>query len=440
MTLTEDDLRRRLARLAEHSQTTPERSASTLRQHEARRRPTLMMSIAAVAAVALVATIVVVRGDNASNTVRVGGGASTQSVGWTALPPVPIRLRVDAASVWTGGEWLLWGGTSAGDQNFGDGAAYVPPTGRWQLLPAAPIAGTSGPTSAWTGSEWLVIGGTDASGDAVTTGASFDPATRSWRTLAPAPFAPGFDAPSVWTGHELIVLSGLDQTASHAESFDPTRNSWTVLPSPPGASTAPSPSVAWTGTEFAVLRSTLPSSTVTPVPSSPAGQEGSPPSTVVTTEPPVPDSGLFVAVYDPGDEQWSRLPDAALADGTIPTLEWTGTELLALDPGHRSFAYQLVGSLWQLRRLSSSEDLSGVTISGPPAWTGTRAIYWGGGKTGLIYDAGANAWTTFPAGNLPTRQDPLLAWTGSRLLAWGGLVNSTSASAATAAMCTGLSG
>lgn len=55
---------------------------------------------------------------------------------WAALPRSPLRARVDALTVWTGSEMLIWGGMDArfdwegtgspGDAYLSDGAALTP--------------------------------------------------------------------------------------------------------------------------------------------------------------------------------------------------------------------------------------------------------------------------------------------------------------------------
>jgi hypothetical protein len=387
-----------------------------------------LVPVAVLVAACLTALIVVGRLHVSPQTIRVGpvNGTAGSTV---ALPAAPIVSRVDAASVWTGQEWLIWGGITASNQFLDNGASYDPRTRRWRLLPVAPIPGRAGPASVWTGSQWLVVGGTDAAGHAMTSGAVYSPATRQWAATAPAPFAPGQSVPAVWTGHEMIVLSGLDATGTaHAESYDPARNTWRALTPPPGQPTAPYGSAVWTGTRLAVLLSTpsQPSIPPTAPTATTGGQTATPPPTAVPAPAGLPpDSGLFVALYDPGTGSWSRLPTATLANGRLPTLGWTGSQLVALDPGHRSFAYRFGSDNWKPLSSPSQRDLADFVISGPPTWTPSSAIYWSGGRTGLIYNTATDTWTTFPAGNLAPRQDPLLAWTGTELLAWGGLLNTT---------------
>src|SRR5436190_21409318 len=78
---------------------------------------------------------------------------------------------------------------------------------------AQPVAGTCAPSArseyvaVWTGKEFIVWGGTD--GHSLGNGARYDPASDSWRpmTMQGAPAA-RHSLPSLWTGSELIVWGG----------------------------------------------------------------------------------------------------------------------------------------------------------------------------------------------------------------------------------------
>src|SRR5205823_12399013 len=73
------------------------------------------------------------------------------------IHPAP-SARAGAASVWTGQQLFVWGGTATGSHVLADGALYDPARRIWQPLPAAPLAAGHGATTAWTGSELLICG------------------------------------------------------------------------------------------------------------------------------------------------------------------------------------------------------------------------------------------------------------------------------------------
>lgn len=89
----------------------------------------------------------------------------SQSNAWSALGTSGApTARFDAAAVWTGEEFAVFGG-SGQTGPLATGAAWNPTTGTWRALPSqAPSSARSAPLSVWTGSQWLVHGGLTASG------------------------------------------------------------------------------------------------------------------------------------------------------------------------------------------------------------------------------------------------------------------------------------
>jgi hypothetical protein len=129
---------------------------------------------------------------------------------WMVLAPPPIEERRDAASVWTGTEWIVWGGTN-GERDFADGAAYSPATGSWRILADSPLSPRR-VRAVWTGTEMLAVagssGGDPVSGDgsfAHDDGAAYDPERDTWRSLAAGPAHPGFVP--LWTGTHVLAFA-----------------------------------------------------------------------------------------------------------------------------------------------------------------------------------------------------------------------------------------
>ncbi len=58
----------------------------------------------------------------------------------------------------------------------------------------------------WTGTEFLVWGGVGQGFSA--DGAAFDPAAGTWRAIPPAPVVQAARYPSVWTGSQLLTWAG----------------------------------------------------------------------------------------------------------------------------------------------------------------------------------------------------------------------------------------
>ena len=173
---------------------------------------------------------------------------------WQALPAPPIEHRQDAASVWTGTEWIMWGGRNGGTE-LADGAAFTPGTATWRALAPSPLAARHS-RAVWTGNEMIVAAGAAAgaagsnSGTfAFADGAAYDPRTDTWRAIAPGPAHPGF-AP-VWTGR--VLLSFFKR---FEYSYDPTMDRWTQGPDNGQAGVTNFP--VWTGTQALLLGGTDP--------------------------------------------------------------------------------------------------------------------------------------------------------------------------------------
>jgi hypothetical protein len=154
---------------------------------------------------------------------------------WRVMSPAPIPGSYGASGIWTGSEFIVWGGHARGgvptggpdDENIAVGAAYNPTTDRWRTIAASPLGYREGHDAAWTGREMLVWGGNDRRDNPQpsATGAAYDPASDSWRPIPMAPVAGGM---AIWTGRELVVFGAAGDLAA----FDPQRNRWRSLPTP----------------------------------------------------------------------------------------------------------------------------------------------------------------------------------------------------------------
>lgn len=132
-----------------------------------------------------------------------------QPVSWEALPTSGApAARADHTAVWTGQQFLVWGGQGP-EGLLGDGGRYDPATGTWQ-----PLASTGAPAprrghnALWSGREMLILGGETTSG-ATSTASAYSPQADSWRELSPAGNPPArHRAAAVWTGTEALVFGG----------------------------------------------------------------------------------------------------------------------------------------------------------------------------------------------------------------------------------------
>lgn len=173
-----------------------------------------------------------------------GAAYDSETRRWRVLPPSPLGRRRDAASVWAGTTWFVWGGQRGeSDEPLLDGAEFDGT--RWTSLPPLP-AGIPAPRlligEAWTGDEMLVFGTSEATDMVV--GVAYHPKTRTWRNLATAPFQSSHYGSEMvtWTGDRLAAWSG-----TTLFEYFPGPDRWREAPTPPLTPRADT-SVTWSGT------------------------------------------------------------------------------------------------------------------------------------------------------------------------------------------------
>ncbi|HEX2047714.1 MAG TPA: hypothetical protein VHF27_08120 [Acidimicrobiales bacterium] len=426
------ELLHRLADYAEtRPRTVPDAPLVELSPRPRRRWPAAAAAAALLLVAALAGASLALRDDRRGRVTPGRAGGATDR-----LADPGIAGRSGAASVWTGEELLVWGGsTLAGSENewLGDGAALDPVANRWRPLPPAPIGPRSDPAAVWTGSEMVVWGGTAGGGGILADGAAFDPKTNRWRPIAPQPFGGSTRPAVVWTGTEMLVVSSVNGLSTSA--YDPRADRWRLLAPPPGALVMPFPQVVWTGSQAVLVLWPSGASGIGQGSSSgpmtvphPAG----PGSTMVPSAPPAtpppppvgspdgrrgPNANLFLAGYSPDSDQWTRLPDVELADGGVPRLVWTGREVLVVQMrGRPGAAFDPERQAWRPLEAPPPEE----AFADKAVWTGRFALLWAGGERGLAYDPEQDVWSTFDAGGLRARSDAEVVWADGLLLGWGG--------------------
>lgn len=426
MTVTDDELRRRLSALADHAAATPSRPVTdggdAFDQRRSGRRIGAAVTAVALIAASLVAVVVVHANDHQAarqvlTTPAPGAGL--------ILPPAPLAARTGMASAWTGTSWLLWGGDGDRSQVFADGAAYDPRARHWQPLAGAPLSARHDPASVWTGHQWLIVGGTTANGTFTKDGAAYDPAAGRWAPLPAAPIELGLAPTAVWTGTEMIINAGAD-VAIGAAAYNPTSRTWRTLSMPPGASAAGDPQAVWTGRQAVFMLDTTPTGPAAPKPCCPSptapGAQTPPyacPGAATTCPQPVPSaspvSSLQLAALDPATGRWT-VAGLKATGPSGPVLAWTGSEILEIEPQQKSFAWN--PTTGALRVIASPAQAAPPPALDRLAWTGTQAVAWTG-DTLWTYTAAVDRWTTTST-PLAARTGAALAWTGSEVLGWGG--------------------
>ena len=128
--------------------------------------------------------------------------------GFTRLPDPPFGGQ-GIVRVWGAGRLFLWGGQDGdGEPHRDDGAVFDVGRGAWEQITDGPLSARSDAAGVWTGTEFIVWGGRtgeDWPPHELGDGAAYDPVDDSWREIAPAPIDPNIPLVSVWTGSEMIV-------------------------------------------------------------------------------------------------------------------------------------------------------------------------------------------------------------------------------------------
>lgn len=192
----------------------------------------------------------------------------SQQVRNTTQPP--IAPRTGAATVWTGNELVIWGGSeqSGGIATFPAlGARYNPSTDTWRSIAHAPIDQRTPAAVAWDGTEMSVWGGRTADPRQLNDSAAYSPGTDTWRRLASllpqATFESTYPAqgpsPLLWVDvpDPSIPLYG---TTNRLYEYDGHRDAWNALAKSPLSGWSPA-SAATDETFLAIGESSSPGDT-----------------------------------------------------------------------------------------------------------------------------------------------------------------------------------
>jgi len=321
--------------------------------------------------------------------------------------------RISASSVWTGQEWIIWGGLAAGNLPVKTGARYRPDLDLWSTVTTldAPVE-RSGHSAVWTGQEMIVWGGVNR-GTYLNGGARYTTTPQGWVTVntAGAPSARTGHA-AAWTGRHMVIFGGRDNSGMQADGglYDPVGNGWSALPlngAPPGARMGAT--VIWTGNALIVWGGF-----------SSTGHWAS--GSVLP----------FDAQGVPG--VWTNLAAPSGFSGRMGHVSaWDGQRLIVW--GGRSSSGQILGdgALWDsvtgVWTLLETTGAPTPRFDAAGAWTGEELVVLGGSTssasagitaTGAAWRPGTG-WRPLPVPVAGTaRSAALSTWTGSSLLVFGG--------------------
>ncbi|MGH9036778.1 MAG: hypothetical protein ACRD0O_13525, partial [Acidimicrobiia bacterium] len=272
----------------------------------------------------------------------------------------------------------------------------------------------------WTGTEMLVWGGnpgvpTAFGNNEFVDGAAYDPATDKWRPMSEFPLSARFSARAVWTGELLVVWGGAragdgedPPPLADGAAYDPERDRWTVLPDSPLAGRMSPLAAAVDGDALISW-----------------GFNGE------------PGQSLDGARFDSEGKTW--VPVAPVpATRSAWCFDLAGC--VGIDVGARvvfageGLVYDPTADRWAVVAESPFADpfLDGKAL----AWTGNRAVLWGGGRyageldgppsevphdpAGMAYDPVGDRWSPLPPAPIASRARTRGVWTGAEFVVWGG--------------------
>ncbi len=328
--MTEPQLRRLLARAADVPGP-PDPWPDIRRRGRRLRRVRLavaVMGTAAVAAVGISVATLVTPGRSVPATAPTSPRPDMHSLThgtWRSVPTPPSAAIQDAATVWTGQELVVWGGTGPTAYlppgGLRAGYAYQPATGRWQTLPPAPVSGNGTPEGVWTGTD-VVVAAPHADGQLQL--AAYRPATGTWRRL-PTPPVAGYSASGyqlTWTGRQLLLYGYPPETPAQARSpaqpqpvlaaLTADGSRWRTLAAPPSRPQHTQDqgfTAVWSGSRLLVFSQRM------QVHQMPGGFSLTPGGSTVTS-------------YDPSTNTWTTEPTTGPAPWLNGTAFWTGRAAL----------------------------------------------------------------------------------------------------------------
>lgn len=316
--------------------------------------------------------------------------ADTLTPGATeVLPQSPLQGRTDPMAVWTGTQMIIWGGSvpkpTTGETPFADGATYDPITRQWTMLPDAPFAARSNAATVWTGTEMIIWGGSE-NGTSLTDGAAYNPATNTWRTIPSVDLVATIRPTTIWTGTEMIVLEGFNGTPRGA-ALNPTTNTWRTTATPPGRGATPYPQAVWTGTEVVVTLTAGTDDSPVIATYNPAQDRWDTIATDMASgqRPFLLWTGTHVLAFamsdtsggswNPATRTWTTVarPDDVSVLGAQPI--WTGTTALFWNGGSTITTYQPANDTWTT---VPGGQLPETRLNGAQVWADGILLTWGG--------------------------------------------------------------
>lgn len=330
---------------------------------------------------------------------------------WSAITATNApAVRGSATVVWTGTEFIVWGGTYFNSSTmvttyYNDGGRYNPLTGNW-----ASISTTNAPSARayhsaiWTGTEMIVWGGYGGGGS-LGDGAAYNPVSNSWTTLPTlnAPQARS-DHKAVWTGSKMIIWGGVDFSTylNSGAVYNPVAGTWTPVSTTGAPSGRSWFSNVWTGTEMIVW----------------GGQWFNGTSNV-----PFNDG----ARYNPTTDTWTTVSASPLTARSAAATAWNGSKMFVWGGWDTNSTAYTDGALYD----PVADTWTVLPTTGAPTHGDSDALAFDAGAGNILlsmpysdayYNAATNSWTYLGSTGKPTagRVYTSRALGHSRLFMWGG--------------------
>ena len=336
-------------------------------------------------------------------------------------------LRCGATAVWTGSQFLVWGGVTLvytndwfwGGSNYfpfnaNTGGRYSPSGNSWSAMSSAGApTPRSQHTALWTGSRMTVWGGSDDNG-AAKTGGRYDPTANTWLSTTTGALAARYTHTAIWTGTQMIVWGGEDQSLYPAlpwldggGRYNITNDTWTAAAATPSSGdpgARQKATAVWTGSEMIIW-----------------GGES---------------AGFYLhsgGRFNPALNTWTAPSLVCPPSGRINhTALWSGSAMLIWGgydqaPTATGASYDPASDSWMpLSKTNAPSARSRHTA----VWTGSDMVVWGGIGSGLIpayattggrYNPATDSWRATSTNTPPAgRSDHTAVWTGSEMIVWGG--------------------
>lgn len=335
-----------------------------------------------------------------------------------ALGTIMVSPRYNYAAVWTGTEYLIWGGQDASGP-LNSGGRYNPTTDVWtpMSLSNAPSPQVS-PAAVWTGTNMVVWGN-----NGPVRGGRYNPTTDSWLPLSEtnAPSTRS-DSSVVWTGTYMIIWGGFFSAyLNNGARYDPVNNVWSAVQATGAPSARGQHSAVWTGTEMIIW----------------GGHESHGCGFLCVTS-----TNFFDgARYNPTSDSWQPMTSvSAPLKRYAHSAVWSGTEMIVWG-GLSGSDGNLVTFFTNINtgaryNPTLNQWTAATSLTGAPSardshfahWTGNRMLIWGGQisstatNDGALYNPVNNSWAAMSSlGAPPVRGGNKSVWTGTQFLLWSGL-------------------